>query len=64
MIVSAMIISCNQNKSEMKTDTKELVKKFPKGEKGTNDLFTGNAYPTALEGADSVYNTLVENVNF
>jgi len=64
MMLSAMIMSCNQNKTTMKSDTKELVEIFPKGEKGTNDLFTGNAYPTALVDADSVYNTLVGNVYF
>ena len=48
----------------MKTNTSELTEIFPKGEKGTNDLFTGNAYPTALVDADSVYNTLVGNVYF
>ncbi|WP_225875413.1 MULTISPECIES: cupin domain-containing protein [Chryseobacterium] len=48
----------------MKTNTSELTEIFPKGEKGSNDLFTGNAYPIALVDADSVYNTLVGNVYF
>ncbi len=48
----------------MYTNTKELIEIFPKGEKGTNNLFTGNAYPTSLVDADSVYNTLVGNVYF
>jgi quercetin dioxygenase-like cupin family protein len=64
IIISTMIMACNQNKSIMKTDKNELTEIFPKGEKGTNDLFTGNAYPTALVDADSVYNTLVGNVYF
>jgi quercetin dioxygenase-like cupin family protein len=64
MMFSAMIMSCNQNKTTMKSDPKKLEEIFPKGEKGSNDLFTGNAYPTALVDADSVYNTLVGNVYF
>lgn len=64
MIFSTIIMSCNQNKTTMKSDAKELVEIFPKGEKGSNDLFTGNAYPTALVDADSVYDTLVGNVYF
>jgi quercetin dioxygenase-like cupin family protein len=64
IILLAIIISCNQNKKNMKTDKNELTEIFPKGEKGTNDLFTGNAYPTALVDADSVYNTLVGTVYF
>jgi len=65
MVLAFNILSCNnQNQEKMKTDTNELTEIFPKGEKGTNDLFTGNAYPTALVDADSVYNTLVGNVYF
>ena len=43
---------------------KELNTIFPKGEKGSKDLFTGNAYPTPLVASDSIYNTLVGNVYF
>jgi quercetin dioxygenase-like cupin family protein len=65
MFVAITTLSCNnKNQEKMKTDTNELTEIFPKGEKGTNDLFTGNAYPTALVDADSVYNTLVGNVYF
>lgn len=64
IIASTMMLACNQNQEKMNTNTKELTEIFPKGEKGTNDLFTGNAYPTALVDADSVYNTLVGNVYF
>jgi quercetin dioxygenase-like cupin family protein len=65
MVVAITTQSCNnQNQEKMKTDTNELTEIFPKGEKGTNDLFTGNAYPTALVDADSIYNTLVGNVYF
>jgi quercetin dioxygenase-like cupin family protein len=65
MFVAITTLSCNnKNQKKMKTDTNELTEIFPKGEKGTNDLFTGNAYPTALVDADSVYKTLVGNVYF
>ena len=65
MFVTITTLSCNnKNQEKMKADTNELTEIFPKGEKGTDDLFTGNAYPTALVDADSVYNTLVGNVYF
>ena len=48
----------------MKTDTNEPETIFPKGTLGSKDFFTGNAYPTALVEADSVYNTLIGNVYF
>ncbi|MFC5980700.1 cupin domain-containing protein [Flavobacterium salmonis] len=48
----------------MENTKQELNAIFPKGEKGSKDFFTGNAYPTALVDADSVYNTLVGNVYF
>lgn len=65
IISSLTILSCNnQNQEKMKTDRNELNEIFAKGEKGTNDLFTGNAYPTPLVDADSIYNTLVGNVYF
>jgi quercetin dioxygenase-like cupin family protein len=64
IITSTIIMACKQNKSTMETNKNELTEIFPKGEKGTNDLFTGNAYPTALVDADSIYNTLVGNVYF
>lgn len=64
IIISTMIMSCNQNKENMKTDKNELTEIFPKGEVGTKDLFTGKAYHTALVDADSIYNTLVGNLYF
>lgn len=64
VIASTMILSCNQKKQSMEKDKIELTAIFPKGEKGSNDLFTGTAYPTALVDADSVYKTLVGNVYF
>lgn len=64
IITLTMIQACNKNKPTMETNKNELTEIFPKGEKGTSDLFTGNAYPTALVDADSIYNTLVGNVYF
>ncbi|RZL17457.1 MAG: cupin domain-containing protein [Pedobacter sp.] len=62
---SITIVSCsNQNQEKMKTDKNELTEIFPKGEKGSEDLFTGNAYPTALVDADSTFTTAVGNVYF
>ena len=64
ILTSLMVMSCNQNKETMKNTNMELEAIFPKGEAGSKDFFTGNAYPTALVDADSMYNTLVGNVYF
>jgi quercetin dioxygenase-like cupin family protein len=59
--------ACNtktEKQENIEPDKTELNAIFPKGEKGSSDLFTGNAYPTALVDSDSVYNTLVGNVYF
>ena len=64
MIISAMIMSCNQSIENMNNTADEQTPIFSKGEKGSNDFFTGSAYPNALVDADSVYNTLVGNVYF
>jgi quercetin dioxygenase-like cupin family protein len=60
-----IMLSCNnKNQKTMEKTKQELNAIFPKGEKGSNDLFTGNVYHTALVDTDSVYNTLVGNVYF
>jgi quercetin dioxygenase-like cupin family protein len=65
IFASITILSCsNQNQEKMNTDKKELAEIFPKGEKGSSETFTGNAYPTGLVEADSIYNTVVGNVYF
>lgn len=56
--------STNEKQENMEGDKTQLNAIFPKGEKGSSDLFKGNAYPTALVDSDSVYNTLVGNVYF
>jgi quercetin dioxygenase-like cupin family protein len=53
--------ACN-NKAEMNNSNNELV--FPKGEKITNDNFTGTAYLQMLIAADSLNPTAVGNVTF
>lgn len=66
LITCVIVMACgnNQNKETMKNGKQELEAIFPKGESGSKDLFTGNAYPTALVESDTVYNTLVGNVYF
>ena len=65
LIICVVAIACNnKNKETMKNKKQELETIFPKGELGPKDFFTGNAYPTGLVEADSIYNTLVGNVYF
>jgi quercetin dioxygenase-like cupin family protein len=58
--------SCNTNNSHeiMENPKQELNAIFPQGEKGSGDLFTGNAYNIGLVDADSVLTTAVGNVYF
>ena len=63
--VSLAIMSCiSTYQKNTKVVGKELNTIFPKGERGSKDLFSGNVYPTALVNSDSVYNTMVGNVYF
>jgi quercetin dioxygenase-like cupin family protein len=55
------LVACN-NKPEMNNSNNELV--FPRGEKITNDNFTGTAYLQMLIAADSLNPTAVGNVTF
>ncbi|RZK38914.1 MAG: cupin domain-containing protein [Pedobacter sp.] len=66
LIVSSItILSCgNQNQEKINTDKQELTEIFPRGEKGSSETFTGNAYPISLVESDSTYNTVVGNVYF
>lgn len=55
IFLCAISIACtNQNTEKMKADKEDLDFIFPKGEKGSSDFFTGNAYNTGLVDADSV----------
>ncbi len=59
----AMLSCTNKNQKEMENNT-ELNAIFPQGEKGSKDLFIGNAYNIGLVDADSVFTTAVGNVYF
>lgn len=65
-ITCVLTSACNdyQNQKKMRTDKKELEAIFPKGEKGSEDLFTGNSYNIGLVDADSIFTTAVGNVYF
>lgn len=63
-----LIIACNSNtekkQENMKTDKNKLDAIFPEGEKGSADLFSGNAYNIGLVAPDSTFTTAVGNVYF
>ncbi len=58
--------SCQKESKKVatKVDVKELEAIFPTGTKGSDSLFTGNAYNYSLVIPDSTCNTLVGNVYF
>jgi quercetin dioxygenase-like cupin family protein len=59
--------ACNtqtEKQENIESGKNELNAIFPKGEKGSEELFTGNAYNIGLVDADSVYTTAVGNVYF
>ncbi|MEZ4684946.1 MAG: cupin domain-containing protein [Bacteroidia bacterium] len=58
-----LALGCVQNTSPGKRSS-ALEQIFPKGEKGSSELFTGNAYHFGLVPSDTTYNTLVGNVFF
>lgn len=64
IITSVILLSCNQSKENMESGKNELNAIFPMGEKGSEEWFIGNAYPTSLVIADSIYTTLAGNVYF
>jgi quercetin dioxygenase-like cupin family protein len=57
------LAACN-NKKEMNNSKNDNAIVFPKGEKITNDNFTGTAYLQMLIAADSLNATAVGNVTF
>lgn len=66
-VLLGLIQACStktEKQESMKTDNNELNAIFPIGEKGPAEWFTGNAYPTSLLEADSVYTTIAGNVYF
>ncbi len=63
-----LLVGC-QSKSKKNIEIMEKSKDkldaiFPKGEKGSNELFTGNAFNYGLVAPDSVFTTAVGNVYF
>lgn len=68
VIATLITVACNsipeKKPKPMKTDEKELNAIFPKGEKGSADFFTGNAYNFGLVAPDAMYTTAVGNVYF
>ncbi len=70
LVIILMFIgqSCNTNtgtkQENAMADKNELNTIFPKGEKGSPEYFTGNAYPVGLVEADSIHTTLAGNVYF
>lgn len=63
-----MLSACQSNTNTIEKDMenleKELTAIFPKGKKGSEELFTGNAYNYGLVTPDSVFTTAVGNVYF
>ncbi|HMU46188.1 MAG TPA: cupin domain-containing protein [Chitinophagaceae bacterium] len=62
LLLCLIVLAACNNKAEMNNSNNELV--FPKGEKITNDNFTGTAYLQMLIAADSLNPTAVGNVTF
>jgi quercetin dioxygenase-like cupin family protein len=62
LLLCLIVLAACNNKAEMNKSNNERV--FPKGEKITNDNFTGTAYLQMLIAADSLNATAVGNVTF
>ena len=62
LLLCLIVLAACNNKAAVSNSNYELV--FPKGEKITNDNFTGTAYLQMLIAADSLNPTAVGNVTF
>lgn len=63
LFLSVLLVACNNMKTETaKEQETELV--FPKGNKVTNNNFTGSAWVQMFMTNDSIYNTSIGNVTF
>ena len=61
--IMVFMVACTNHQSDTTKEQKtETI--FPKGEKITNNNFTGTAYLQMLVNNDSVYNTSIGNVTF
>jgi quercetin dioxygenase-like cupin family protein len=63
-LIAACTSQTDSNKGNMETNKNELDAIFPKGEKSSEELFTGNSYHFGLVAPDSIFTTLVGNVYF
>jgi len=65
-LIGVIVYSCKQQNESVQTTQTELQKSniFPKGEKITNENFTGTAYLQLLMEADSLNSISVGNVTF
>jgi quercetin dioxygenase-like cupin family protein len=63
LLLTILLVACNNMKPEI---AKEQNQKpvFPKGNKITNNNFTGTAWLQMLVNNDSMYNTSIGNVSF
>lgn len=64
LIVQACNTRTETKKENIESGKSELNAIFPQGEKGSEEFFTGNAYPFGLVKADSIHTTLAGNVYF
>ncbi|WP_128330589.1 cupin domain-containing protein [Apibacter sp. HY039] len=58
------LVSCNDSKYECSINTPEQTTIFPKGQKVTNEHFTGKVWLNYLVPADSIYQTSIGSVTF
>ena len=66
VVLCVMATACtnSKNQDEVNKDKSVLTEIFPRGEKGSGEMFTGNAYNTGLVDPDSILTTAVGNVYF
>src|SRR5688572_1502477 len=63
IFTSLFFLSCNEQTTK-KVNGNKLESIFPRGELGSAENFTGNAWNTPLVADDSIYNTVIGNVYF
>ena len=66
LFVSIMlaVTACNSNKNQIKMATENNSSLFPKGEKLSNDWFSGNAFLAPLLARDTTNDFVLGNVTF
>lgn len=63
LFLAILFVACNNKKTETANEQKSETA-FPKGEKITNNNFTGTAYSYIMVKPDSTYQAQVGNVTF